>query len=142
MIVEEIMTTDPVLVERRTTLRSAAQLMRDFDTGILPVINEQGLVGVVTDRDMVVRSVAEGVGPLTGYVEDSMSLGVVSCEPGDDVADVASRMADHGCRRVVVVDTDNLPVGMLSLSDLVLDERTADLAQRVLEQVLRSRNGG
>ena len=142
MTVEEIMTNDPVLVERRTTLRSAAQLMRDFDTGILPVINEQGLVGVVTDRDVVVRAIAEGVGPLTGYVEDSMSLGVVTCAPGEAVEDVASRMADHGCRRVVVIDGDNLPVGVMSLSDLAVRDETAGLAQRVFEQVLRSRNGG
>lgn len=142
MTVEELMTTDPVLVERRTTLRSAAQLMRDFDTGILPVINEQGLVGVVTDRDLVVRAIAEGVGPLTGYVEDTMSLGVVTCKPSDDVEDVASRMADHGCRRVVVVDGENLPVGVLSLSDLAGRDETAELAQKVFEHVLRARNGG
>lgn len=142
MIVEELMTHDPVLVERRTTLRSAAQLMRDFDTGILPVINEQGLVGVVTDRDVVVRAIAEGVGPLTGYVEDSMSLGVVTCRPGDDVDDVASSMAEHGCRRVVVVDAGNLPVGVLSISDLAARDETVGLARRVFEHVLRSRNGG
>lgn len=119
MRIREYMTENPVLVRRRATLHRAAQLMRDIDTGFLPVISDAGLIGVLTDRDVVVRAVAQAVSPLTGYVEDAMSVGAITCLPDEDVAAVTDRMAREGCRRVVVVDSSDLPIGVVSLGDLV-----------------------
>lgn len=135
MRVREIMTENPVLVRRRATLHRAAQLMRDTDAGFLPVISETGVIGVLTDRDVVVRAVAEAVSPLTGYVEDVMSVGAITCEPDEDVAAVTNRMARKGCRRVVVVDASDLPIGVVSLGDLVRHDGAAEHVSSLIHHV-------
>lgn len=140
MTAEELMAHDPVLVGRRTTLRAAARLMRDHDTGVLPVIDDHGLVGVLTDRDVVVRAVAQGVGPLTGYVEDSMSPDVLTCTARDSAESVVTRMARAARLSIVVLDDQELPVGVIGVEDLVRHEETASLANDVLRGFVRARD--
>jgi CBS domain-containing protein len=141
MRIREFMTENPVLVRRRATLHRAAQLMRDSETGFLPVISDAGLIGVLTDRDVVVRAVAEAVSPLTGYVEDAMSVGAITCLPDEDVATVTDRMAREGCRRVVVVDTSDLPIGVVSLGDLVQGDGNSEHVSSLIRTVAGDGDG-
>ncbi|HKK70062.1 MAG TPA: CBS domain-containing protein [Candidatus Krumholzibacteria bacterium] len=142
MRIREVMTKNPVLVRRRATLHRAAQLMRDTDAGFLPVIGENGVIGVLTDRDVVVRAVADAVSPLTGYVEDVMSVGAITCEADEDIATVTDRMAREGCRRVVVVDTADLPIGVVSLGDLVREDGVNDHVTLLIHHVAGDRGDG
>lgn len=139
MTAEELMTADPLLVRPRTTLRAAAELMRDHDARVLPVIEEEGLIGLLTDRDVVVRAIARGVGPLTGYVEDSMSPGGLTCSPQDTAEAVATKMAEAAQAHIVVIDDQGFPVGVIEVEDLVLRDATLGLARTVLESIARTR---
>ena len=141
MKARNLMTLDPVLVERRTTLRRAARLMRDHGTGILPVIDEEGLVGVLTDRDIVVRAVASDVSPLTGYVGDFMSRGVKTCSPDEDALVVAERSLDSACHRVVVVDDAGIPIGILSLNEFFRQRSAAPVARALIQLLERDQAG-
>lgn len=138
----KLMSRDPVLVEPRTTLRRAARLMRDHGTGILPVIGSEGLVGVLTDRDIVVRAVASDVSPLTGYVGDFMSQGVKTCGPDEDARVVAECILDRDCHRVVVVDDAGIPIGILSLDDLCRGESAAPVVARVVIDLIEKGRSG
>lgn len=122
MRVSEIMTPDPEVVDANDTVSHAAQLMRDFDIGIVPVVDGNGgrLRGVITDRDIAVRHVAEGHG--NGCtVSDHMSEGVTTASPDDDVRDVMARMQDEQVRRIPVVGDDERLVGIVAQADLAVE---------------------
>ena len=129
MKVREAMTGDVCLVEAGQSIRQAARLMADRDIGVLPVQENDRLVGMVTDRDIAVRAVAEGKGPET-TIGEVMSREVMYCFDDDDLDDVASNMGDIQVRRLPVVNRDKRLVGIVSLGDLarVEDARKAGQA--------------
>lgn len=90
----------------------------DFDIGVLPVCDGQRLLGVVTERDIMVRATAIGGSPDVTRIDELMSDVVCSCHPGDDVDDVVRRMSATRLRPIPVVDEENMLVGMVMLSDL------------------------
>jgi CBS domain-containing protein len=118
--VNEIMSVDVQVVEPQASLRHAARLMRDLDVGALPVCSGHQLLGMVTDRDIVVRAVAEGLGPETACVSDVMSGDAQWCTEDQDTEEVMRLMAQAQVRRLPVIDMDKQLVGIVSISDLAL----------------------
>src|SRR2546423_10403674 len=113
MQVSKVMTRDAECVRPDTTLQEAARKMRDLDVGPLPVCGDNDkLVGMLTDRDIVVRAVAEGKDPRTAKVRDAMSEGVCYCFEDDDVTEAARLMKEKQIRRLVVLNRDKRLVGI------------------------------
>jgi CBS domain-containing protein len=135
MQVSSIMSRDVHFITPEATVREAAEKMRAFDIGSLPVCRGSELVGIITDRDITVRVAAVGLPSTEVNVCDAMSGNVVSCHENDDLSDAARVMEDMQVRRLPVIDDDNNLVGLISLADIA--ERTGDqkLMARVLEHV-------
>ncbi len=119
MRAQDLMTRNPACVTPDDTARRAAQLMEENDCGCLPVVNtaDGRVVGVVTDRDIAVRGAARGRGPETS-VRELMTRDPDCCREDDDLKDVERVMSDRQVRRVVIVNADRHPVGMVAQADL------------------------
>ena len=135
MKVREIMTRDVRTVAPDTTVREAARLMKDLDVGPLPVVEGKKVVGMVTDRDIVVRCVAAGANPDSAPVRDAMSTNVLACPADDDEKDAARLMKDHQVRRLIVLDDAGGLAGILSLGDLAVETGKDRMSGKVLEEV-------
>ncbi len=116
--IKDVMTSTPVTVEPSTTAVEAARLMTREDVGPLPVVEGQQLVGIVTDRDLVVRGLAGGLLPHS-MLEDVCSRETISVAPDDDAAVAVRLMRDHAVRRLPVVELGRV-VGIVSLGDLAV----------------------
>lgn len=114
--VREVMTVVPTAVSRDVTVAEAARVLAECDVGPLPVVDGEELVGIVTDRDLVVRVLAEGRDPGTTTVGEIAST-VVSVEPDVEVGEALRLMAEHQVRRLPVAEAGRL-VGILSQSDV------------------------
>ncbi len=117
MKVHECMSRNIHLIDHACPIRTAAAIMAQSDTGIVPIHFNDQLVGVLTDRDIVVRGIAIGKGP-DCPVEDLMTREVRFCYDSEDITDVARRMADIQVRRFPVVDQEKILVGIISLADI------------------------
>jgi CBS domain-containing protein len=115
------MTRDVQLVTPTQTIRDAARLMVELDAGSLPVQQDDRLVGMITDRDIAVRAVAQGKSPDT-LVREVMSDEVLYCFEDQEIGDVARNMGDVKVRRLPVVNRDKRLVGIISIGDLALKE--------------------
>jgi CBS domain-containing protein len=120
MKVKEMMTPEVELVRPDDTLHAAAKMMADLDTGALPVGEDDRLVGMITDRDITVRAVAEGRDPEKTIVRDAMSSGIHFCFEDEDSEAVARKMAHWQVRRLAVLNRDKRLVGIVSLGDLAI----------------------
>ncbi|MFJ7768470.1 CBS domain-containing protein [Streptomyces sp. NPDC097107] len=118
--VRDIMTGDPVTVEPQTSVTAVARIMRAQDLGAVLVTDGDELRGLVTDRDLVIRSVAEGGDPEQNTVAGACSDDVVTVQSDDELNHAAELMREHAVRRVPVVD-DGRPVGIVSLGDLAME---------------------
>ncbi|MDQ3188313.1 MAG: CBS domain-containing protein [Pseudomonadota bacterium] len=118
------MTTDVEVVRPEETLRDAARAMADLDVGSLPVCDGKKLIGMITDRDITVRAVAEGKSSDTP-VSEVMTDEVVWCSESDSVDEVLQKMSDAQVRRIPVVDEDRQLVGIVALGDIALEEDDA-----------------
>ena len=121
MQAQDLMTRDVTIVDPETTIQQAARAMVALDVGALPVGENDRLVGMITDRDIVVRGIAEGKGPKT-KVRELMTPAVKYCFADDEVEEIASNMADIQLRRLPVMDHDKRLVGILSLSDIAVGD--------------------
>lgn len=139
MKISEAMTRDVRMVRPDQTIREAAHLMAELDIGALPVEDSDRLVGMITDRDIAVRAVAEGHGADT-MVRDVMTAEVKYCFDDQSVEEVTQNMGEQRLRRLPVVDRNKRLVGILSLGDLALDEDVQDEAAEALGGI--SRPGG
>lgn len=128
--ISEIMSTDVTVIEPQQSLRAAAELMRDLDIGALPVCNGRRLLGMLTDRDIAVRAVAEGLAPDATCVSDVMTPDVQYCTDDQDTESVMRMMGDEQLRRLPVVDADHRLVGIVSLGDMAT-RQNADLDETV-----------
>ena len=133
MKISEVMTTDVETVSADQTAREAASFMLRADTGSIPVCEGGKVIGMVTDRDIAVRAIAEGRGPDTP-VSELMSDGIVCAHEDEDVQAVAQRMSDEQVRRMPVLDSDENLVGIVSLGDLSR-ETGGDAAHQALEGI-------
>lgn len=134
MQVKECMTQGAQCVAPDTTLREAAQRMRDGDIGFLPVCEKDRVTGTVTDRDITIRAVAEGRPGDETRVREVMTKDVVYCFDDEDPAQVAKKMEDRQIRRILVMNRQKRLVGVCSIGDLAT-EKTRPLAEEVLEKV-------
>ena len=140
MRVDELMSARVVTVDANAPVLQAANAMRDFVVGILPVLSQGLLVGVVTDRDITDRLVVREQNPRTTRVADVMTTHVATCFGDDDVETAVARMAARAVRRLVVLDRDDGAVaGVLSVDDLARCPDHADWALRVLDRLNRLR---
>jgi CBS domain-containing protein len=122
MKVRDIMTTDPFVITRNEPIWRAAEIMRDIDVGIVPVVDDAAslhVLGVITDRDIAVRCVAKKHG-MSCSVGDHMTTNLGTVHPDDDVDAVISLMEREQVRRVPVVSESNRLAGMISQADLAL----------------------
>ena len=133
MKISEVMTTDVETISADQTAREAAAFMLRADAGSIPVCEGDRVIGMITDRDIAVRGVAEGRGPDTP-VSELMSDGVVCAHEDDDVQKVAQRMSEEQVRRLPVIDSEERLVGIVSLGDLTR-ETSGEAAQQALEGV-------
>jgi CBS domain-containing protein len=115
--VAEVMTRDAVTLGPTESMRQAAEMMDELNVGVLPICDGVRLVGMLTDRDIVVRGVSAGIGP-DAPVEALLSEPVAWCFEGDDVRDVQQRMAAEQIRRMPVLDKQKHLVGIVALGDL------------------------
>lgn len=130
----EIMTRDVRTATREMSLREVALIMRDGDMGSVPVVEDGRLVGIVTDRDMVVRCIAEGRGPDTS-IGDAMTTRIFSVRPEDFVFEAVRLMGDKQVRRIPVVTDDGKLAGIISMADVALETEDELEIAETLEEI-------
>jgi CBS domain-containing protein len=134
MNVNSCMSTDVRIASPSETIRDAARSMKELDAGVLPVGENDRLVGMITDRDIAVRAVAEGRGPET-TVRDVMSHEVLYCYDDESLDDIARQMRELQIRRMPVLNRDKRLVGIISLGDLARSEETPERTAEALSGV-------
>ena len=139
MKISDVMTPNPRTVTATDTLQAAAAIMRDEDTGIVPVVKDGRISGVITDRDIVIRAIADG--DYDAKVGDIVSDDVVTATADMATAEAAELMSEHQVRRIPVVDEDDRLVGIVSLGDLAVkegrDSRMGETLENISEGVKR-----
>jgi CBS domain-containing protein len=137
MNIRDVMTPNPRTISSSDSIQNAARIMRDADTGAVPVVENGRPVGIVTDRDIVVRAVADG-GQLDRPVRDIVTGSVIVATPEMSTREASELMSEHQVRRLPVVENERL-VGIVSIGDLAVkegrDSRTGDTLQAISEGV-------
>jgi len=134
--ISDVMSSDVQTISPDATIEEAAQEMRDGDFGLVPVAEDEELLGVITDRDIAIRAVAEGKDPST-LVREIMSEEVVWASEDDSVEDAARIMSDHQIRRLPVVDAEQHLVGIVSLGDFAVDSADIEPVVEALSDISR-----
>ena len=132
--VREAMTSNPRTVTADSTIGEAARLMRDEDAGIAPITEGERLIGVITDRDIAIKVVADGKDPESTKVSQIASSNLVTVDPKQDLDDALRLMAQHQVRRLPVVEEDGRVVGILAQAD-VAQHADAALTGKVVEEI-------
>ena len=138
MKANEIMTSQPVCVTPETPIQEAAQLMKDQNVGMLPVVQTEGskqLIGVITDRDITIRHVAEGHTSTDCPVSEAMTDSVTTARPDSDVDDVMEIMGREQVRRIPIVDERGELVGVVAQADVVLHAKDDRKAEQTIEEI-------
>ena len=132
-VARDLMTPDPTCVKEDQTLVDAAQLMRDLDVGALPICgNDDRLKGMLTDRDIVVKCIADGGDPASVTAGSLAEGEVVTIGADDDVRDALQVMQDHQVRRLPVIDGHDL-VGIIAQADIARELSATEVAETVAE---------
>jgi CBS domain-containing protein len=136
MDIRDVMTENPRTASPNDSLQAVAKIMAEEDTGVVPLVEKGRLVGVVTDRDIVIRCIAEG--SFNAKANDAASDDVVTVSPDMSTEEAADLMAEHQIRRLPVVEGDKL-VGIVSLGDIAVkegkDKRTGDTLEDISQGV-------
>ena len=135
MKVRELMTAQVISAKPTDTVEDVARMMSEIDSGAIPVVDDDVVVGMITDRDIVIRVVAERKDGFTP-VSEVMTEGVESCLEDDDIAEAAGRMAELQMRRLVVFNSEGVLSGIISLGDIA-QENLQDLTSSALEDISR-----
>lgn len=134
----DVMTPDPTVCLVSDPVKRAAEIMKSEDVGAIPVVQDdtgRKLVGIVTDRDIVLNLVAAGKDVSSTKIEDVMSRNPVTCRPDDAIANAMDRMAQHQIRRIPVVDGKDRVVGIISQADLATRVDQPEKTANVLEDI-------
>lgn len=134
MKVRDKMTKTVAYTKPSATVVEVAQLMQKHNVGSIPVMDQNGVVGIVTDRDIVVRNVAHGKNPQNTPISDVMTSQVTTVTPDMDVSTVTDMMAEQQIRRLPVVENNKL-VGMLAIGDMASDARFDTEASEALTEI-------
>lgn len=135
MQAKDVMTRDVECIRPTASLQEAAAKMQSLNVGALPVCEKDRLLGMITDRDITLRSVAEGQDPNLETVEDVMTPEVVCVVEDTDLAHVAQLMRDKQIRRLPVLDDANKLVGIVSLGDVALEAHNDQLSGDALRGI-------
>lgn len=133
--IADLMSIDVSTIQPQDSLRHAAERMRRMDVGVLPVWDGERLLGMLTDRDIVVRALADGLDPDTSCAYDVMTPDVRACSPEQAAEDVKRLMGEQQLHRLPVVDGNARLVGIVSLGDLVV--RDASTEATSIDETLR-----
>jgi CBS domain-containing protein len=131
--IQDVMTSNPTTVAASTTIQEAARLMKSEDVGSLPIVDGDRLVGVITDRDLAIRALAEGKGSET-IVGDIASKDLVTVDPQQSLEEAARLMAEHQLRRLPVCEEDGRLVGILAQADVAAaghDTLTGEVVEKI-----------
>ena len=143
MHIRDVMTPNPRTVSPSDTIQNAARVMRDEDTGVVPVVENGRAIGMLTDRDIAIRAVADGSQP-NRPVRDIITSAVVTATPDMSTREAAKLMSEHQIRRLPVVENERL-VGIISLGDIAVkegkDSRSGDTLQAISEGVKERERG-
>lgn len=134
MKVRDIMTKTVTYLRPDDTVDYAAHLMKEHDIGAVPVCENDQVVGIVTDRDIVIRTVAEGMNPTDQMVRHVMTANLVTGTPDMDVADAGRLMSQHQIRRLPIMEDDEL-AGIVSLGDIAVEPNLEKAAGDILSEV-------
>ena len=134
------MTANVDVIHPDASLDEAAAKMKASDIGALPVCDDDHVVGMLTDRDIVIRVIAEGRNPREETVRTAMTADIAYCFDDDDVQEAAMLMVDKQIRRLVVLNRDKRLVGIVSLGDIAVQTQDAQLGGEVLEYVSEPTN--
>jgi CBS domain-containing protein len=132
--IREVMTPSPATVEAQSTVVEAARVMKQIDAGVVPVIENGRLTGMVTDRDIAIRVVAEGKDPQSTTVGEVASKDLVTVDPQQDLDEALRLMAQHKVRRLPVVEEDGRLVGVVAQADVARegdDKQTGQVVQEI-----------
>ncbi len=135
MNVKEIMTCNAETIDSQATLVDAAEKMKQLEVGALPVWESGELAGMITDRDITIRGVAQGKNPTTTRVNEVMTPEVFYCFADDDIHEAAGLMEEKSIHRLLVLDESNEPAGFVSLADFAVKSRDERLAWEILEKI-------
>jgi CBS domain-containing protein len=138
MIASEIMTTNPECCVPTDSVMTAAQIMKSENVGPVPIVEDKDqkkLTGIVTDRDLAIKVVAEALDPKTTPVEDVMSEGLVTCRDNDDVRSVLQLMEENQLRRIPVLDKNDRLQGIIAQADVATRLGNTKAAGEVVHQV-------
>jgi len=138
MLCKEVMTDNPVCCLPDEPVSAAARVMRREDVGAVPVINDEQkrqLIGIVTDRDLAIKVVAESRDPNQTNISEVMTSTIIACLEGDDVSGAIKTMEEHQIRRLPVVDPDGRIIGIISQADVATrlhePEKTAEMVEEI-----------
>ena len=134
MHIFEIMTSNVETLPSNYTLLDAAKKMRDLNVGAIPVLEENRVVGMITDRDIVVRAIADELNPANTSLKEVMSRDIFSCRADDDVSEAARIMEERRVRRLLVQDSKGDVTGIISLGDIATHV-SKDLSGEIIQQV-------
>lgn len=138
MKISEIMTKEPKYIAPDESLQEAARQLRDMDVGMIPIGDGVKLKGMLTDRDITVRVIAEGVDPQTVCVSDVMTPEVIYAYEDQDVEEAARIMEEQQIRRLIILNRDKDMVGIVALADLANKAKDPAVESEALEGVSKS----
>ena len=133
----DIMTRDVTICSPQTVIRDVADKLDEDSVGSLPVVENGRLVGIITDRDIVCRVLAEGRDSRTTFASDGMSNDVITCTPDESVVEAIHKMAEHQIRRIPVCDTNGRLRGIIAMADVALEAENDHEIAQALEQISR-----
>jgi CBS domain-containing protein len=134
--IKDVMTSNPCTIDAEKSVAYAAKMMRDEDVGLAPIVEGEKLVGMLTDRDIAIRVVAEGKDPDQVKVREVASKQVVSIDPQQELDEALRIMAQHQVRRLPVVEEDGKLVGVIAQADIARegdDTKTGKLVEEISE---------
>src|SRR4051794_4105455 len=132
--IREVMTSNLCTIDADKDIAYAAKMLRDEDVGVAPIVEGDQLVGVLTDRDIAIKVVAEGKDPQTTKVTDIASKDIVTIDPQQNLDEALRLMAQHQVRRLPVVEEDGKIVGIVAQADIAKhtsDEQTGEVVQQI-----------
>ena len=132
--IRDVMTSNPCTIDAEKSVAYAAKMMREEDVGLAPIVEGEKLIGMLTDRDIAIRVVAEGRNPDQVKVRDVASTRLVTVDPQQDLDEALRMMAKHQVRRLPVVEEDGRLVGVVAQADIARegdDNRTGQLVEEI-----------
>jgi len=139
LTVKDVMTFGTETIQAKQSIMEAADKMRKCDMGILPVLNDGELVGMISDRDITVRSVAEGCDPITTMVQDVMTRNFILCHEHQKLDEASQLMKEKQVRRLLVVNDDKEVVGIIALGDIANSPMNQEATGDALQGISQSR---